>query len=108
MWKSTLLPLLAAMAPAAAARAADEVNVSTGGTLAGPGLAAHGYDVVAFFTAGKPTIGSDAHALAHDGGTHRFASKANLDAFKANPSKYEPAYGGFCAYGTALGKKFDG
>jgi predicted pyridoxine 5'-phosphate oxidase superfamily flavin-nucleotide-binding protein len=41
-------------------------------------------------------------------GTYRFVSQANLDAFKANPAKYEPAYGGFCAYGAALGKKFDG
>jgi YHS domain-containing protein len=108
MWKSVLLPLLAAMAPTASARAADEINVSKGATLAGPGLAAHGYDVVAFFMEGKPIIGSDAHALAHDGGTYRFASQANLDTFKANHSRYEPAYGGFCAYGTALGKKFDG
>jgi hypothetical protein len=96
------------MAPTASAGAADEINVSKGGTLAGPGLAAHGYDVVAFFTEGKPTIGSDAHALAHDGGTYRFASQANLDTFKAHLSRYEPAYGGFCAYGTVLGKKFDG
>ena len=35
-------------------------------------------------------------------------SQVNLDAFKANPAKYEPSYGGFCAYGVALGKKFDG
>jgi hypothetical protein len=54
MWKSVLLPLLAAMAPTASARAADEINVWKGATLAGPGLAAHGYDVVAFFTEGKP------------------------------------------------------
>lgn len=107
MWKSLIMPFLAAALPAASAQARDEVNVSTGGTLAGPGLAAHGYDVVAFFTDGKPTFGSDAHALAH-GGTYRFASQANFDAFKADPDKYLPAYGGFCAYGTALGKKFDG
>ena len=108
MWKSLILPLLAAVSPAGSAQAADEVNVSTGGTLAGPGLAVHGYDFVAFFTEGKASFGSDAHAVAHRGGTYRFASQANLDAFKANPSKYEPAYGGFCAYGAALGKKFDG
>jgi YHS domain-containing protein len=91
-----------------AAASADETNVSTGGTLAGPGLAAHGYDVVAFFADGSPTVGSDKFALAHKGGTYRFASQANLDAFKASPDKYLPAYGGFCAYGTALGKKLDG
>ncbi|MGH6891946.1 MAG: YHS domain-containing (seleno)protein, partial [Dongiaceae bacterium] len=86
----------------------DEVNVSSGATLAGPGRAAHGYDVVAYFTAGQPTLGSDKFAVAVDGATYRFASQANLDAFKADPAKYQPAYGGFCAYGAALSKKFDG
>jgi hypothetical protein len=94
--------------PTGSVQSVDEVNVSKGGTLAGPGLAAHGYDVVAFFTEGKPSFGSDVNAVAHAGGTYRFTSQANLDAFKANPGKYEPAYGGFCAYATALGKKFDG
>ena len=112
MWKKLILPLilplLAAVPPIGSAQAADEVNVSRGGTLAGPGLAAHGYDVVAYFTEGKPLIGADAYAVAHDGGTYRFVSQVNLDAFKANPAKYEPSYGGFCAYGVALGKKFNG
>ena len=90
------------------AGSADETNVSTGGTLAGPGLAAHGYDIVAFFADGSPIVGSDKFALAHKGGTYRFAGQANLDSFKASPDKYLPAYGGFCAYGTALGKKLDG
>lgn len=108
MWKSLILPLLTTVAPIGSAQGVDETNVSTGGTLAGPGLAAHGYDVVAFVTDGKASFGSDAHAVAHGGGTYRFASQANLDAFKANPAKYQPAYGGFCAYGAALGKKFDG
>ena len=108
MWKALTLPLLAALTPVGAAAAEDELNVSKGATLSGPGLAVHGYDVVAFFTEAKPVFGTDAHAFAHNGGTYRFASQTNLDAFKANPSKYEPAYGGFCAYGAALGKKFDG
>jgi hypothetical protein len=112
MWKSLILPLLGAVAPLASARrgekGVDEINITKGATLAGPGLAAHGYDVVAFFTDGKHSLGSDAHAVAHGGGTYRFASKANLDAFKKDPAKFKPAYGGFCAYGAALGKKFDG
>jgi hypothetical protein len=87
--------------------AIDEQNVSRGATLAGPGLAAHGYDVLSF-QAGQPTLGSDKFAVAHDGATYRFVSQANLDAFKANPAKYEPAFGGYCAFGAALGKKFDG
>jgi hypothetical protein len=108
MWKSLILPFLATVLPVGSGQGADEVNVSKGGTLAGPGLAAHGYDVVAYFTEGRPLIGSDVHAVAHGGGTYRFVSQANLDAFKADPAKYEPVYGGFCAYGVALGKKFDG
>jgi YHS domain-containing protein len=90
-----------------AAHAADEHNVTVGATLAGPGLAVHGYDAVSFFS-GSPAIGSDKFAVAHDGATYRFASQSNLDAFNADPGRYEPAYGGFCAYGAALGKKFDG
>jgi YHS domain-containing protein len=108
MWKSLILPLLAAVLPSAAPETADEVNVSKGGTLAGPGLAAHGFDAVAYFTDGKAEIGSDSYAVAHAGGTYRFTSKAHLDQFKSDPDKYVPAYGGFCAYGAALGKKFDG
>ncbi len=93
---------------ASPAFALDEVNVSTGATLAGPGLAVHGHDVVAYFRGGTPLLGSDAHAYAYKGGTYRFADQANLDAFKADPETYVPAFGGFCAYGVAVGKKFDG
>ena len=103
-----VLVLLAASFAASATLAADEVNVTKGATLAGPGLAVHGYDVVAYFNQGRPTLGSDQYAVAYAAGTYRFESQANLDAFKANPAKYAPAFGGFCAYGAALGKKFDG
>lgn len=34
-----------------------------------------------------------------------FANAQNLDAFKADPEKYAPQYGGYCAYGTAEGHK---
>jgi hypothetical protein len=94
-------------ANATAATTVDELNVSTGGTLTGPGRAAHGYDVVSFF-AGSPAVGTDHFAVAHDGGTYRFATEANLASFKAQPEKYLPAYGGYCAFGASVGKKFDG
>ena len=104
------LPLAAAFALTATgpALAVDEVNVSKGATIPGPGVAVHGHDVVAYFTDGAPALGSAEFAHVHDGATYRFASQANLDAFKADPAKYAPAYGGFCAYGVAVGKKFDG
>lgn len=87
--------------------AADEVNVTRGFTGAGAGLALRGFDAVSFF-AGKPEVGSHKFTATHNGASYQFASQANLDTFKSNPAKYEPAYGGFCAYGAAVGKKFDG
>ena len=104
------LPLAAAfgLALATPALAVDEVNVSTGATVPGPGLAVHGHDVVAFFTEGRPTLGSAEFSAVHDGATYRFASQEHLAAFEADPAKYTPVYGGFCAYGVAVGKKFDG
>lgn len=41
----------------------------------------------------------------HGGATYRFASAAHRDVFVADPDKYAPAYGGFCAYGVAKGAK---
>jgi len=90
------------------AYAADEVNVSAGATVPGPGLAVHGYDVVSYHEDDGPQVGKAKYSHIHQGATYRFASRSNLRRFKANPAKYEPAYGGFCAYGVALGKKFDG
>lgn len=92
--------------------AGPEVNTAPGAVLVGgspaPGLAVHGFDVVAYFTAGKPVQGDARFAVVHEDATYRFASKANLEAFLANPDKYEPAYGGYCAYGVSVGAKFDG
>ncbi|HSA82945.1 MAG TPA: YHS domain-containing (seleno)protein [Geminicoccaceae bacterium] len=104
------LPLALAfgLSLAAPAFAVDEVNVSTGATVPGPGLAVHGHDVVAYFTDGAPTLGSAEFSAVYEDATYRFASQENLDTFEADPAKYVPAYGGFCAYGVAVGKKFDG
>lgn len=65
-----------------------------------------GYDAVAYFTQNKPVKGSEQYTAQHDGAVYRFSSAANRDEFRSNPAKYAPAYGGYCAYGTALGKKF--
>jgi hypothetical protein len=68
MWESVISPLLAAAAPIDSAQGVEEVNVSKGGTLAGPGLVANGYDAVAFFTEGKPSFGLDTYAVAMEAG----------------------------------------
>jgi YHS domain-containing protein len=71
------------------------------------GLGAKGYDVVAYFTDGKPVLGSASHESVYGGVTWRFASRQHRDLFEANPAKYAPQYGGFCSWGVANGKLFD-
>ena len=65
------------------------------------GIAIQGYDPVAFFTDGKPVKGDPKFPSKHDGAIYLFASKAHKELFNANPAKYEPMYGGFCAYGVS-------
>ena len=72
------------------------------------GIAIRGYDPVAYFTAGKPTLGDAKFSASQDGATYYFATAANRDAFLKEPAKYAPAFGGFCAMGASLEKKFDG
>ncbi len=67
------------------------------------GAAINGYDPVAYHTAGAPTKGSAQFSHQWRGATWHFASAANRAAFAANPEKYAPQYGGYCAFGTAMG-----
>jgi YHS domain-containing protein len=71
------------------------------------GFVIRGYDPVAYFTEGRPVPGRSDLSVEHEGGKYLFATAANRDAFKANPEKFAPRYGGYCAYGVAVGKKFD-
>jgi len=73
----------------------------------GKGLALKGYDPVSYFSASGPQLGKEQYTAQHDGATYRFTSAASRDAFSANPGKYVPAFGGFCAMGVALEKKLD-
>lgn len=68
------------------------------------GLALQGYDPVAFFTDQKPVKGDAQFPLRHDRALYLFATKAHRDAFKAEPAKYTPAFGGYCAFGVSKGK----
>ena len=65
-----------------------------------------GHDAVAYHTEGKAVLGSNRFTAVHNDAIYQFSSAANRDLFKENPDKYAPAYGGFCAYGATLGKKF--
>jgi len=80
--------------------AAEETQQNANGVILG------GHDAVSYFTADKPAKGYAGISAVHDGAIYHFSSEANRDAFNANPAKYAPQYGGFCAYGAAIGAKF--
>lgn len=62
---------------------------------------AGGYDVVAYFTESKPVEGDDGISTEYKGADWYFSSKENLDLFLADPEKYLPQYGGYCAWAVA-------
>lgn len=70
--------------------------------------AVQGYDVVSYQTGKRPIRGNGHFTADYQGATYLFSNQANLDAFNNDPEKYAPAYGGFCAYGVSVGKKFIG
>jgi len=70
-------------------------------------LAIQGYDTVAYFTMGKPVLGSTEFTSNYKNATFRFASEQNRNLFNKDKVKYAPQFGNFCAMGTAMGLKFD-
>lgn len=69
------------------------------------GVALGGYDPVAFFTQSKPVKGSASYSYNWEGVNWLFTDKSDLEKFKAEPMKFAPQYGGYCAYGTSQGHK---
>ena len=70
------------------------------------GVILGGYDAVSYFTEDAPVKGSADFTAVHNNAIYYFSSSDNRDSFNANPAKYAPQYGGFCAYGAAIGAKF--
>jgi len=103
-----LAAFIAAVSSAPAAFAVDEYNVPNGTTVGGHGVAVRGNDVVALATGLDVTPGQARFTHVHDGVAYYFSSKATKQRFAADPSRYMPQFGGFCALGVALGKKLDG
>jgi YHS domain-containing protein len=67
------------------------------------GVGAGGYDVVAYFAAAKPVVGKAEFKHDYNGAVWRFDTVANLEAFKADPAKYAPQFGGYCAWAVSQG-----
>lgn len=85
---------LAAIAPRAAAAAE-------------PPAALRGYDPVAYFTRGRPEKGAPEFAATFDGSTYWFGSAEHRALFVADPDRYAPQFGGFCAINVARGEKYE-
>lgn len=96
-----LLGSTLALLGAAPGRAAPARPVNTLGSS--DGVAIRGYDPVAYFRQGGPMLGRAEFSVSHGGAVWRFANAENKAAFQADPQRYLPAYGGFCAYGTSRG-----
>jgi len=67
------------------------------------GLAIGGYDPVAFYTDGKPVLGSPDFELPYGGAVWRFRNIGNREAFAARPDVYMPQFGGYDPLGVADG-----
>lgn len=87
--------LLPAMPATAAGSAVSTVGVS-------------GYDLVSYHIGEKPLRGNGNHLAVHDGVTYLFTSEANRERFVRDPERYLPAFGGYCAFGVSVAKKFVG
>lgn len=100
-FKSIMLALFVVTVSLWAANSfAGNVEYSTTGVL--------GYDLVSYHTEGKPVRGDGNNLVVVDGVTYLFANEENKNAFEKNTEKYLPAYGGYCAFGVSVNKKFVG
>jgi len=99
MWIRLITRLMAGLAVIFAVVAVAKTPVS--GADKGPAIG--GYDVVAYFTDGKPEKGASEHAVEWNGATWLFVSEEHRALFEADPEKYAPQYGGYCAYAAAHG-----
>ncbi|MBI4963803.1 MAG: YHS domain-containing protein [Desulfomonile tiedjei] len=93
--------LIAAVAETCALAKKDPINKDV------QGRAIKGYDPVAYFIQGKPTSGTKEFEFKWDGAVWQFSSAENLNLFKADPEKYVPQYGGYCAWAVAEGYTAD-
>ncbi len=98
----------ALFSPSGALAKAPEIYLDGGGVFSGAWThALGGYDTVAYHTLSPdtaPVMGSEAYEAQYKGASWLFASQENLDAFRSDPDRYRPRYGGYCAWAMARDK----
>lgn len=70
-------------------------------------IAIQGFDTVAYFTDGQAVKGNVNYTATYKNAIYQFASEEHRDLFRGNPEKYAPQYGGYCAFGVTMDRKFD-
>lgn len=80
----------------------QDINIRKKEYLLEKGTAISGYDPTSYFS-GKAQKGKKELSYIHEGINYQFVNVSNVENFKKNPTKYEPQYGGWCAY--AMGSK---
>jgi YHS domain-containing protein len=93
-----LILVLLLLGSAGAAHAGTEKN------LGDHGVALLGYDPVSYFKGAKPILGKENLQVKVDDATYLFSTEENKQAFLKEPKKYEPEFGGWCAYAVADSK----
>lgn len=101
-------------APAEAQAKADRFWMSqarsrayiNGRNVPASGIALEGYSPVSYFTAGRPELGDPRFSVEYNGVIYHLTSAEQLALFNANPAKYEPQCGGWCAFGMSVQDKF--
>jgi YHS domain-containing protein len=99
----TILAVLIVVAAAAGAQVMDGTEFNTNED----GLALEGYDPVAYFTLGEATEGTPEIEAQYNGVKFRFADESHRRLFEADPEKYLPAYGAYCAWAASRGNLAD-
>ena len=77
--------------------------------LSKKGLALDGFDPVAYFpeAGSKAKKGKTDLAIDFRGVTYRFATAKNQELFRMDPERFEPRYGGWCAWAMTKNEKVE-
>lgn len=103
MIKKILLMLTMVLLQLGVAAAQQPNKVVAAVSADASGLAIKGYDPVAYFTLGKATKGQPEFKSEFQGAKFLFASAENKASFDADPGKYAPQFGGYCAWAVGNG-----
>jgi YHS domain-containing protein len=97
--KKLIIALMLFSALSTIATAKDLLNLDS------KGVAIQGYDPVAFFTDNRPVKGNPQFQSEYRAAKYYFVSAEHKAIFDKEPAKYEPQFGGYCAYGASQGHK---